>query len=87
VELRARGLLAEPQVKIPVYFKGEAVGEYYADILVAGKLIIETKCAERITDEHLAQGLNYLAATGLHMLIIINFQHPKVVWKRIVHNY
>lgn len=87
VELRSRGLQAAPQVKIPVYFKGEMVGEYFADILVNGKLIIEVKCIERIVDEHLAQSLNYLAATGLRILLILNFQHAKVTCKRIVHYF
>jgi GxxExxY protein len=86
-ELRLRGLRAEGTVPIPVTYKGEIVGEYFADILVEGKLIIELKCVDRFADEHLAQCLNYLKGTGLRLALLVNFQHPKVQWKRVVHNF
>ena len=56
-------------------------------MLVERKLIIEIKCAEGFADEHLAQCLNYLRATDLNLCLIVNFQKPKAVWKRIVHNF
>ena len=86
-ELQLRGLRAESGVPIPVLYKGEIIGDYFADILVEGKLIIELKCVERFADEHLAQCLNYLRATNLPLCLLVNFQHPKVQWKRIVHNF
>jgi GxxExxY protein len=86
-ELQLRGLTAEAGVPLTVAYKGDMVGEYYADILVEGKLIIELKCVERFADEHLAQCLNYLRATNLPLCLLVNFQHPKVQWKRIVHNF
>lgn len=86
-ELRLRGLQAEPQEPIPVLYKGEAVGEYFADILVEGKLIIELKCVDRFADEHLAQCLNYLKATRLTLALLVNFQHPKVEWRRVFRNH
>lgn len=56
----ARGVRAEPQAPIGVWYKGEHVGEYYADVLVDGKLIVELGCVERLGNEHLAQCVNYL---------------------------
>src|SRR5947209_888772 len=64
IELRSRGLRAEAQVAIPVVYKGESVGDFFADILVEGRLIVELKCADALCDEHLAQCINYLKATG-----------------------
>jgi GxxExxY protein len=86
-ELRLRGMRAEATVPLPVTYKGDVVGEYFADILVEGKLLIELKCVDRFSDEHLAQCLNYLKATDLRLALLVNFQHPKVQWKRVVHNF
>jgi len=60
------------------------VGEYYADILVEDKIILELKSAEKIIDEHRAQVLNYLKATGLRLSIIINFGKEKIEFERII---
>jgi GxxExxY protein len=87
VELRARGLQAEAQAAIRVFYKGELVGDYCADILVEGKLLIELKCVDSLSNEHIAQTLNYLKATDRHIALLVNFKHPKVEWKRIVHNF
>jgi GxxExxY protein len=83
-ELRSRGLHACGQVPVKVSYKGESVGEYFADIVVEDKLIIELKCADAFAGEHLAQCLNYLRASGLKIALLINFQKPRVEWKRIV---
>lgn len=72
---------------LDVCYKGEPVGKYFADILVEGRLLIELKCVETFADEHLAQCLNYLKATNLHLALLVNFQSPKVHWKRIVHRF
>jgi GxxExxY protein len=84
VECRQRGIRAISQAPIAVFYKGEQVGEYFADILVEGALIVELKCAAALSDEHLAQCLNYLRATALHLALLLNFQRPRVEWKRVV---
>lgn len=86
-ELGMRDLNAEAQVPIQVSYKDEFVGDYYADILIEKKLIVELKCAERLGNDHLAQCLNYLKATGHGIALLVNFQHPKVEWKRVVNNF
>lgn len=83
-ELSLRGVRAEPQVALQVAYKGQVVGEYFADILVEGSLALELKCADHLTGEHMAQCLNYLRASGLTLCLLINFQKPKVEWKRII---
>jgi GxxExxY protein len=86
-ELQARGLRAEAQVALKVRYKGEAVGDYIADILVEGALIVEIKCVESLCAEHMAQCINYLKATGCHLALLVNFQHPKVQWQRVVREF
>jgi GxxExxY protein len=68
-------------------YKGLPVGEYFADLLVEDVLVIELKCAERLSNEHTAQCLNYLRASGRTLCLLVNFQKPKVEWKRIVHGF
>ena len=75
---------SEQQVPITVYFEEEVVGNYYADILVEDKVILEIKSVENIIDAHIAQTLNYLKATGLRLAIILNFSKEKLEYKRIV---
>ena len=87
VELRLRGLAAEAQTPASVIYKGALVGEFYADILVEGKLLVELKCAASLGNEHMAQTLNYLKATGRTIALLVNFQHPKVEWQRVVRNF
>jgi GxxExxY protein len=82
-ELTLRGLSAKPQVSFPFCYKGRYVGEYVADLVVEEKLIVELKCVDRFSSEHLAQCINYLKASHLHVALLINFQKPKVEWKRI----
>jgi GxxExxY protein len=85
-ELALRGLNVTSQAAYPVGYKGQSVGEYVADLLIEDKLIVELKCVEQFTNEHLAQCINYLKASGIKLALLINFQKPKVVWKRIVYH-
>ena len=83
-ELSLRGIRAATQAPFPVTYKGHPVGDYFADILVEDTLMIEIKCVDRFANEHVAQCLNYLRASGLTLCLLVNFQRPKVEWKRIV---
>jgi GxxExxY protein len=82
-ELASRGLTARSQAPIAVMYKGQCVGEYLADLVLEDQLIIEIKCVENLGNEHLAQTLNYLKATGSHLALLINFRHAKVQVKRV----
>jgi GxxExxY protein len=86
-ELNLRGLRATAEASFTVVYKGQSVGEYYADLLVEDSLVVELKCAERLANEHTAQCLNYLRASGRTVCLLVNFQKPKVEWKRIVFGF
>jgi GxxExxY protein len=83
-ELALRGVSAKAQVSFPVCYKGKYVGEYLADLVVEEKVIVELKCVDRFANEHLAQCINYLKASSLRVALLINFQRPKVEWKRVL---
>ncbi len=86
-ELGLRGIRATTQTSFSVTYKGYCIGEYFADLLVEDVLVIELKCVERLANEHTAQCLNYLRASGRKLCLLINFQRPKVEWKRIVRGF
>ncbi len=86
VELRKRGLRAESQVPIKVKYKGEVVGDYFADLVVERQVIIELKTVENLQNIHEAQMLNYLKATGMKIGLLVNFKHTKAEIKRMVLN-
>ena len=75
---------AQAQVPIQVYYKGEIVGDYYADLVVEDKVIIELKAQEHLNKAHEAQLLNYLKATKIEVGLLVNFAYPKATVKRFV---
>jgi GxxExxY protein len=82
-ELQLRGLRVDTQVGFEVRYKGVWIGKYVADLIVAGELVVELKCVERLGAEHTAQCFNYLRASGKEACLLVNFQHSRVEWKRI----
>lgn len=84
IELKMSGLTCEQQKPIPVTYRGVIVGDYYADILVEGQVILEIKASRTIDDAHKAQILNYLKATGLHRGLLLNFGTTKLGITRMV---
>lgn len=82
VALRQKNLQAATQVPLLVKFRGVIVGEFYADILVEGKVLVELKAVSNLTNEHYAQLLNYLKATNLEVGLLINFGNPKLEYRR-----
>jgi GxxExxY protein len=84
-ELGLRGIRASAQASFAVTYKGRSVGEYFGYILVEDALVVELKCAKRLADQDTAQCLNHLRASGTTLCLLVNFQKPKVEWKRIVH--
>ena len=85
-ELGLRELRATPQASFPIHYKDQYIGEYYADILVEDVLVVELKCVDRFANEHFAQCLNYLRASGRDVCLLVNFQRPKAEWRRIVYD-
>jgi GxxExxY protein len=83
-ELHHRGVRVQSQASFPVMYKNERVGEYFADLLVEEYLVVEIKCVEQFSNQHLAQCLNYLKASGKQVPLLVNFQRPKAEFKRVV---
>ena len=81
IELRRLGLEVIQEARINVYYDGEVVGEYFADLLVAGAVIVELKAVRGVSPEHEAQLLNYLKATPYEVGLLLNFG-PKPQIKR-----
>ena len=73
IEFRKEGIACVSQSPIKVFYGGEVIGEYYADILVDSKVIVEIKAAKRLTEENEAQLLNYLKATDIEVGLLLNF--------------
>lgn len=73
IELRSRGLNVTQQAAIKVRYAGQVVGEYYSDLLVENCIIVELKAVDALADEHFAQLLNYLKATGIEVGLLLNF--------------
>jgi len=84
VELQSRGVKVELEPKIQVQFKGVIVGDYAADLLVEGKIIVELKTDATYQSAHEAQLLNELRGTGIKLGYLINFGREKVEYKRMV---
>jgi GxxExxY protein len=83
-ELQINGLVAESQVPITVEYKGDTVGEYFADIVVEDRLIIELKAVATLQKIHEAQLLNYLKAGNFKIGMLVNFTYPKAEIKRFI---
>jgi len=73
LELDSRGLTFARQHPVKVYYAGEIVGDFFADILVENDVVVELKAVKKIENIHFAQCQNYLKATGLKLGLIINF--------------
>ncbi len=81
IEFKKENISAVSQSAIKVLYEGEIVGEYFADILISDKIILEIKAAKNIAEEHEAQLLNYLKATNIEVGLLLNYG-PKPNFKR-----
>lgn len=86
-ELRKAGLVVDQQKAIQVGYDGVIVGDYVADILVGGDLLVEVKAVRALDQIHMAQCMNYLKATGMRLCMLLNFGNPKLQIKRIVRDF
>ena len=82
--LEKEGINARQQHPVPVYFQEKIVGEYFADIIVEDKLIIELKTVEKLINVHYTQLLNYLKATRIRLGLLINFAPRKLEYERLI---
>ena len=84
IELTSRGITFERKKSLPVYYKGQIVGEYEANFVVESQIILELKAVLKMVAAHKAQALHYLTATGLKLAILLNFGAASLEQERIV---
>jgi GxxExxY protein len=83
VALTHKGLSVTSQVPMKVTFRGVVVGDFYADLFVEEKVIIELKAVTRVSPEHKAQVINYLNATGIDAGLLVNFGNSRLEYYRL----
>ncbi|MFY7956790.1 MAG: GxxExxY protein [Flavobacterium macrobrachii] len=86
-ELKINGFDVESQKQIKVYYKNVEVGEYYADLIVNDKVILELKATEGITESHEFQLLNYLKSTNIEVGLLLNFGKKPEFCRKVFQNY
>jgi GxxExxY protein len=80
-----RGIPFHSDIRLDVFYKREKLNKFYfADFFCFDQIILELKAMEGLTDEHLAQVLNYLKATGFRIGLLINFGSSKLQYKRVI---
>lgn len=86
IELTKSGLFVERQKPIKVYYEDKLVGEYFADIIVENKIILELKAVESLIEEHELQLINYLKATDIELGLLLNFGKKPEIRRKIFSN-
>ena len=83
IELRQRGFIVGQQAPIPVWYHGQKVGAYYADLIVNECVILELKAVDCVVDDHEKQLLNYLKASDIEVGILLNFGRKGEVRRKV----
>ncbi len=86
IELINRGVKCEQQKQIAVFYEDKKVGLYYADLVVADKVIVELKAVSEICEEHEYQLINYLKATSIEIGLLLNFGKSPAFKRKIYTN-
>lgn len=84
VELICLDIPVDQERPFRVMYRGEMVGSYQADLVIAEQVIVETKACEGLTDAHVGQLLNYLKCSGLRAGLLMNFGKPRMQFRRVV---
>ena len=84
VELMFKEIPFLQQPRYPIFYRGVQISEYVPDLIAFGKIIVDTKVIERITDHEIGQMLNDLKVDGLQVGLILNFKNPKLEVRRVV---
>ncbi len=83
IALAQIGLAFKAEYPLAVFFRGQNVGQFYADFLVEDKVLVEIKAVSTINDVYKAQLINYLKATGIEVGLLVNFGCPKLEIRRL----
>jgi GxxExxY protein len=85
-ELSKSGLKVQQQASIQVCYDGQVIGDYYADLVIQDKVIVEIKAVEKLSPQHTAQLLNYLKATSIEVGLVLNFGPEPKFERKILTN-
>src|SRR5687768_13859451 len=83
-ELTLRNIPFRQQVRLPIMYKSELIGDYVADFVVEEKLIMEIKAVSTLVAVHQAQAMHYLAATGYRLALLLNFGAGSLEHRRVI---
>lgn len=83
IRLRELGIDATAEVCVPVWYHGQ-VGDFRADLVIEGKLLLELKAVDRLLSTHEAQAIHYLKATDFEVALLMNFGGSKPEFKRVI---
>jgi len=83
IEIGKAGMKVKQQYPLNVYYEGNIVGDYFADLLVEDKVIVELKIADEISRVHYMQIYNYLRASGLRVGLVLGFGDKGVAVRRV----
>jgi len=83
IKIAQKNLKAIQQAPINVYFESILVGEYFADMFIEDKVLVELKAASALSKAHEAQLVNYLKATGVRVGLLINFGDKLKIVRRV----
>lgn len=84
VEFRQRGIKYSQQEEFGINYRGVEVGKFVPDLIAYGKIVVDAKVIDKITDREIGQMMNYLKVTGLRLGYLLNFKNAKLEWKRVV---
>jgi GxxExxY protein len=86
IEFEYQKIEFKAQEQLKLFYRGRELKQrYIPDFICVGKIIVEIKAASKLTDEHRAQVINYLNATGFELGLLVNFgAYPKLEWERLV---
>jgi GxxExxY protein len=87
IELAKRGIKADSEKPIKVFYEGQIVGDYVCDLIVDDKVILELKAVKELNDIHEVQLVNYLKATGVEVGLLINFGPSVKIKRRVFDNF
>ena len=82
IALHQKGLLVEAQKPLKVRFRGQLVGDFFADLIVENTVLIELKAIRSRVPQNEAQIINYLQTTGIQIGLLLNFGNPRLEYKR-----
>ena len=87
IELAKRGIKADSEKPIKVFYEGQIVGDYLCDLIVDDKVILELKAVKELNDIHEVQIVNYLKATGVEVGLLINFGPSVKIKRKVFDNF